>query len=368
MTSKFNFVGDLCLAGWNNNASDSFSSSCRRWLDLTNQADLTVANLESCLIESGSECDRFMAVPQSDYGVITESGIDVFSLANNHILDCGENSLNFTQTYLREIGIETVGAGKNIEEATAPLIITKSGKRIGFIGTTDATHIKAKKHRAGIAPLSLRRMKRSIKKIIDDVDLVVLCIHSDLEFTNYPAPWKVRLSRQLARAGADIIVHHHPHTLQGIEIFEGTLIAYSLGNFVFPVHGKKYMEDRDGHVNESVILEVSVKFTGYDDKSISYNLIPTVIDKDNITKFAEVSEAENIIRKMSEYSDYLDSSRKLRKQYLQLCLQQARSFVWGTYYTLCKGGPLSAYKYLHAHFSTRMHRNWMRGILTLGWF
>jgi len=368
LNSKLYFVGDLSLAGWSNNVSDSFSTTCHRWQDLTNQADLTVANLESCLIENGRECDRFMAAYQSDYSKISESGIDVFSLANNHILDCGEESLDFTQTYLHETGIKTVGAGKNIKEAAAPLVITKSGKRIGIISTTDATHYKAKKHRAGISPLSLRRMKKSIKGIIDDVDLVVLCIHSDLEFTNYPAPWKVRLSRQLAQAGADIIVHHHPHTLQGIEIYEGTLIAYSLGNFVFPVRGKEYMENRDGNVDESVILEVNVNFTGSDDKNISYKLIPTIIGKDNLTKFAEDSKAENIIRNMSEYSDYLGNSKKLRKMYLQLCLKQAKNFIWGTYYTLCKSGTLSTYKYLRTHFSTKMHRNWMRGILTLGWF
>lgn len=368
LNSKFYFVGDLCLAGLNNNTSDSFSTSFRQWRDLTTQADLTVANLESCLIDKEMECDRFMAVSQADYGSIAKSGIDVFTLANNHILDCGEASLNFTRNYLREIGIDSVGAGKNIEEATAPLIVNKNGKRIGIISTTDATHYKAKRHRAGISPLSLRRMKNSINEILNDVDLVVLCIHSDLEFTNYPSPWKVRLSRQLARAGADIIVHHHPHTLQGIEIYQGTLIAYSLGNFIFPVHDTKYMDDRDGNVNEAAILEVKVKFSAHDNKSISYNLIPTVIDKDNITKFADGDEAENIISKMSEYSNNLHNQKMLRKQYLQLCLQQARNFVWGTYYTLSKGGPSGAYKYLHAHFSTRMHRNWMRGMFTLGWF
>jgi len=368
LNSKFYFVGDLTLAGWNNYVSDSFSTTYRRWQDLTNQADLTVANLESCLIENGKECDRLVAVSQSNCGAIAELGIDVFTLANNHILDCGEESLKFTQRYLREMGIGAVGAGKNIEEATAPLIVTKCGKRIGIISTTDATHYKAKKHRPGISPLSLKRMKKSIEEVLDDVDLVVVCIHSDLEFTNYPAPWKVRLSRKLARAGADIIVHHHPHTLQGIEIYEGSLIAYSLGTFIFPVHGTEYMKNRDGNVNEAVILEVNVKFAGHESKYISYNLIPTVIDKDNITNFADGDDAENIIRKMSEYSDYLGNWKKLRKVYLQLCLQQARNFVWGTYYTLCKGGILSAYKYLHAHFSTRMHRNWIRGMLTLGWF
>jgi len=366
--SKYYFVGDLCLTGISNHLNDSFLTSCRQWQDLTCDADLTVANLESCLINDTTKCDRFMAVTQADFGVIRELGIDVFSLANNHILDCGEDSLRFAQTYLHGIGIETVGAGMNIEEAAAPLIITKSGRRIGIISTTDATHYKAKKHRSGISPLSLRRMKKSIDIIRDNVDLVVVCIHSDLEFTNYPAPWKVRLSRKLARAGANIIIHHHPHTLQGIEIYEGTLIAYSLGNFLFPVNDTEYMKNRNGKVNESVILDVSVNFADCEIRDISYNLVPILIDKDNITQFATGIEAEDIISSMSQYSTNLDNMNMLRKSYLKLCLQQAKAFVWGTYYTLCKSGILSAYKYLHVHFYTRMHRNWMRGIFTLGWY
>jgi hypothetical protein len=368
LTSKFYFVGDLCLAGWNNDNNHTFSTTCREWQDLTNQAELTVANLETCIVENESECERFMAVPPATYGAIAGLGIDVFSLANNHILDCGEKCLNFTQAYLHGMGIHTVGAGNNIKEATAPLIITKNGKRIGIISTTDATHYKAKRNRAGISPLSLRLMKKSIADIINDVDLVILCIHSDLEFTNYPAPWKVRLSRKLARAGADIIVHHHPHTLQGIEIFEGSLIAYSLGNFIFPVHSTEYMHNRSGNVNEAGILEIIVSFNDRDSKNISYNFIPTVIDEDNITKFADATEADNIHRKISEYSNDLSNWKSLRKIYLQLCLQQANKFVWGTYYTLCNSGIMSTYKYLRVHFSTRMHRNWMRGLLTLGWF
>ena len=129
MNSILYFVGDLCLTGLNNGIGDSFSTTFRRWQDLTHQADLTVANLESCIVENGRECDRFIAMPQSDCGAIAELGIDVFSLANNHILDCGEENLIFTQTYLRKMGIETVGAGKNIEEATAP---SQKGKQNGL--------------------------------------------------------------------------------------------------------------------------------------------------------------------------------------------------------------------------------------------
>ena len=99
MTSKFIFVGDLCLAGSNNSTSFSFLNTSKQWQELTNEADLTVANLESCLVDDGIECNRFMATTQSQYSVIAESGINVFTLANNHIIDCGEESLNFCRSF-----------------------------------------------------------------------------------------------------------------------------------------------------------------------------------------------------------------------------------------------------------------------------
>lgn len=366
MNSKLCFVGDLCLAGHSSEINDLFSATWHRWRHLTDQVDMTVANLESCIIENGHECDRFMATPESACDIISKLRIDVCSLANNHVMDCGYSGLDFMQRCLHEKGVQTVGAGRNIEEAATPLIVSKNDALIGIIATTDATHYKAKRNQAGISPLSLNQMEKAIKRIIDTVDLVVLCIHSDLEFTNYPAPWKVRMSRKLARAGADIIIHHHPHTLQGIEIYEGTLIAYSLGNFIFPVHGLEYMENRDGHVNESIILKVNVESTTRGKNSISYKLIPIVIDKDNVTQFAEGDQAENIIAKMSHYSDKLHSMKHLRKHYFQACLAQARRFLMGTYYTLDKDGLAAAYKYMKTHVTTKMHRNWMRGALTQG--
>jgi len=367
MASKFIFVGDLCLAGSDKSASYSFLNHCTQWQELTHGADLTVANLESCLIDDGIECGRFMAVNQSECDVIADSGINVFTLANNHILDCGEESLIFCQSFLRKLNINTVGAGNNLSQANEPLILNGNDTCIGIIAATDATQYKATSKRAGIAPLSLSGIKKAIKKIREDVELIVVCIHSDLEFTNYPAPWKVRLSRRLAKAGADIIIHHHPHTLQGIEIYHDTLIAYSLGNFMFPVHGKEYMENRDGRVDEAAILEVNVSHSG-GSRKINYKILPTVIDKDNSTRFANKYESEKIISRITGYSSKLSSPGDLRKIYLRLCLRQANTFLWGTYYTLCKSGITATYKYMHTHFSTKMHRNWMRGVLTMGWF
>jgi poly-gamma-glutamate synthesis protein (capsule biosynthesis protein) len=176
------------------------------------------------------------------------------------------------------------------------------------------------------------------------------------------------MSRKLAKAGADIVIHHHPHTLQGIEIYEGTLIAYSLGNFIFPVHSTEYMKDREGNADESVILQADIDFKPGNRKSINYQLIPTIIDEDNVTKFADGDRKDNIIKKMTDYSIALNNRSYLRQKYFSSCFSQAKKFFKLAYYTLSDKGVLSTYRYIRLHISTKMHRNWMRGVLTFGWY
>lgn len=365
---RLGFAGDVCLASVNQSNFRSLLESCRRCQELTRRTDIAVGNFECCVVEADKNCPRFMAIPETQSGVISEAGFDVLSLANNHVMDCGEEGLIFTQSYLQKLNINTVGAGRNSEEANSPLILTHAGKRIALIAATDATHCKATSDRAGIAALSLKRLKKWTRAITDHVDVVVLCIHSDLEFTNYPAPWKVRMSRELARAGADIVIHHHPHTLQGIELYDNALIAYSLGNFIFPVHGPKYMRDRRGHVDEGIFLEVCVDCERQGTKAITYSVIPTVIDRDNTLKRAEGERAERILERMRTYCGYLRDSGVLRRRYFRACRQQGRDFAYGTYYSLRRNGFLDTINYVRGHFATQMHRNWMRGLGTLGWY
>lgn len=367
MKLSLGFAGDFCLSR-SNIREKTVREICRDTAVFTDLVDLTFANFESCIVENEIETTNAMAVPESQCHSISSSGIDVFTLANNHIRDCGDEGLLATKRVLNEQGIHTVGAGGNIDEANAPLVIDKCGKSIAFLGATDATHYKAKRTRPGVAPLNARRLLNTISRLRNKVDLIVVGIHSDLEFTNFPAPWKVKMSRHLAKAGADIVVHHHPHTLQGIEIYDNSLIAYSLGNFVFPVHGPEYMEGRNGYVDEAVFLKVLVDLERSKRKIITYEPIPTFIRKDNKTRMAEGRRGELILERMSDYSACLNSRAMLRKRYLHDCTRFAKRFIYGSYYLYRRGGAKKMYSSLKFHISTRVHRAWMRGLISFGWF
>ena len=367
MKLSLGFAGDFSIGGGSERGVCA-PEICRDTAVFTDLVDITFANFESCVVENEGTTAEYIGVTESQCHSLMESGIDVFTLANNHIRDCGDEGLLLTKRVLNEQGILTVGAGENIGEANAPLIVDRDGKTIAFLGATDATHYKAERRRPGVAPLNARRLCNTVGRLRNKVDLIVVGIHSDLEFTNFPAPWKVNMSRRLVKAGADIVVHHHPHTLQGIEIYDNALIAYSLGSFAFPVHGMKYMENRDGNVDEAVFLKVVVDYNRSNRKVMTYELIPTVICKNNSTRMASGRRREQIIERMSKYSSYLSSWPSLRRQYWHSCIKLAKNFIYGSYYSYRRGGATQMYSYLKTHFTSQVHRTWMRGLISFGRF
>ena len=364
MKLKIAFGGDVCLAEL---SSDARAASIQTCADLTRGHDLAIANLEFCIVPDGEYGDLpIVAVDESDCASLERMGFDVFCLANNHILDCGGESLLVAKRFLSARSIATVGAGATAKEATAPLILERNGLRIAVINVADATHYAARASQPGLFALSRRRLKRALRSVRRSVDLIVVCVHADLEFTNYPAPWKVALSRWLVKCGSDLVIHHHPHTLQGIEEFQGGLIAYSLGNLVFPIHGGDYLQGRDGHVNEGALLSVTIDLAADSPRRITYSVRAIVIRHDNVTRVADASEAAQISARMTTYASHLGNASLLRRLHFRRCQIEAKHMLFGAYYALKKEGLAECVRFLGIHVRTQMHRNWMRGLITFG--
>jgi poly-gamma-glutamate synthesis protein (capsule biosynthesis protein) len=363
---RLGFSGDIAFSVVRDGESFDCESVLRQCRELTDQVDLAIGNFEGVIIPDGFQSDRKMSVTASECGAIDRSGFDVLSVANNHIMDCGQTGLDFTLEYLRAAGISTMGGGVNRSEADACLFVESQGKRLAFLAVTDASHYGAGRTRSGVSSLRNRDIVERVARASQNADLVVVSIHSDLEFTNRPAPWKVRLSRRLVREGAHIVIHHHPHTLQGIEYYKDCLIAYSLGNFIFPVHGAEYMKDRDGCVDEGMFLAVDINWDNNGNKKIKYDAIPVIIDSANRTRVAAGEKRQQILDKLEQYGRYLSEPSALRQTYFRACVQETKRFLLGTYYATQKDGLRSAMEYIHIHIRTRMHRNWMRGLFTIG--
>ncbi len=234
---------------------------------LIRQADLAFANLESPIGDKGHFINMFQAPPEAVEG-LAYAGFDLVSLANNHTLDYHHAGMFETMRLLAEYGIDWVGAGKDINEARAPLIKEVNGVRAGFLAYTEMWFVHAREpiswqgteDEPGVAPAELELITEDIALLRDLADCVIVTFHWGKEYTHELTAEQKRLARAAIAAGADLVLGHHPHVLQGIEFYKEGVIAYSLGNFVFDLNLPKTWE--------TMVLEFTVSSKGVLDMKV----------------------------------------------------------------------------------------------------
>lgn len=200
--------------------------------------------------------------------VLASAKFDVVSLANNHILDYGENALYDTITHLESANVKHCGAGKDPEAARTPVVIKVGNTQIAFLsyvwsGTLPGRwFFEAGRPGPGCAMLhtdgdgelseeSVQALEEDLRTARALADFVIVSMHWGVERMHRPRPWQRKLARIIIDRGADAIIGHHPHVLQGVELYNGKPIMYSLGNFVFP-------SNRDAN-NDSCIALLTIK-------------------------------------------------------------------------------------------------------------
>lgn len=229
------FGGDVTLA-------DSFAELMGKdygkafaKLDEYRQADLAMVNLENPLTNAANPMPdkqfNFKSDPES-VKVLQAGGVDLVTIANNHSMDFQAEGLQETMTTLDQAGIQHIGAGENVTQARRPDIIDVKGQRIAYLAYYGDEY-GAEANRPGVNSILEQRIAEDIKAIRDQVDWVVVNYHWGQESADYPADWQTQLGRFTIDHGADLVVGHHPHVLQGAEIYRGRPIVYSLGNFIF---------------------------------------------------------------------------------------------------------------------------------------
>lgn len=362
---KIAFTGDLCLTGVKQAPPDTVKKAFGNIYELLNPYDLAVVNLE-CSLSLTAQPELKMNIPVDRCPPLNHLSNGVYCLANNHVKDSGPQALLQMLNFMRQTKVNIVGAAENASLACQPLLKNIYGIQIAILNVTDASHYAATATEPGVARLKRRALLRQVKQLSSQVDAVIVVIHADLEFSNYPSPWRVRLSRKLAKY-CKLVIHHHSHTLQGIEHYKGCVIAYSLGNFVFPVQESAYMHNRTGGVDEGMILVAGLELTSQGVKASVLDTLPTRIGRWGFLQHVSEAEAQQTIQKLQRYSAALSDNRYLRQHYASLCYNEARHVVLNTWYCMRRGQFRKAFSYLFWHVKTDQHRNWLRGALSFGW-
>ncbi len=202
---------------------------------LLGRAPVVLGNLEGPLAPRDWKLARnhSYAVPHERTAALASVGINVLSLANNHLMDCGRRGVLSTLAALEQAGLSALGAGPSKAAAHAPVVREVGGVRIGLLGYYWNRRCAAVADRPGAAQDHPGDLESDIRSLRRRVDRVVVTFHWGVPYTREPLPEDRSKARFAVDCGADLVIGHHPHVIQPFEIYRGRAIFWSLGNFAF---------------------------------------------------------------------------------------------------------------------------------------
>jgi poly-gamma-glutamate capsule biosynthesis protein CapA/YwtB (metallophosphatase superfamily) len=265
--------------------------------DAFGQADFGFVNLETPVAPKhsvGSKPFQFEA-PLALLDSLKANGVKIVSFANNHVFDQGDSGFDETLDNLREHGLLFVGSGATADAAWQPVILEKSGIRVGWIGMTrwlnghrnpdkdSEPHVAFFPYPGesnGAPGRDEAGVLEAIKAARSQCDLLLVSIHWGIEYSPAPRPEDVDTAHKMLEAGADAVIGHHPHVLQPIETYltqdhRKTVIFYSLGNFLSnqsATYVGGLAPDKDGDPRDEIIAKFSVVKKDYGPAGIRFEL------------------------------------------------------------------------------------------------
>jgi len=299
------FAGDISLDEsavttnqLNNSENGIYGCISPELIEIMQQAELMCLNNEFTYSTNGSPMSgkayTFRANP-SRVSVLQEMGVDIVTLANNHVYDYGKQALLDTFSTLEEADIEYFGAGENLAEAMAPVYYEIDGKRIAFVGASRAEKNKMTPQATDTSPGILRcydteLFLQAIQEADANADFVIAVVHWGTEYSTVLEKAQLTTGKEYLDAGADAIVGGHSHCLQGMEFYNGKPIIYSLGNYWF---NSKTLDS----------MLVQLRFFGDDNGgSVEVSVVPALQKNAKTQIITEEAEVEKLFSYLEEIS------------------------------------------------------------------
>lgn len=317
--------------------------------EVLQSAELALGNLEAPVSERGAAVEKWINMRMSPE-LLPEAaaiGFTMFTIANNHMMDYGELAFMDTLNCLDAHQIAYAGAGLNLEQAWQAKILLAGDLRLAVLAATSTLPLgsAATDDRPGAAPIhvaesyhvdaaasmeqpgsapyvhtrawpeDLDRARQAIEEAVREADFVVAALHWGVpplwrsRFQDGLADYQIEVGHALIEAGADVIVGHHPHSLQAVEVYQGKPIFYSLGNFLFH-HSQSAQPTiinrnapyvlrpvRDRIWSETIILVV-------DTDEMTYAMHPVLLDEAGNPALLKGSEARAVIERLIAMSPH----------------------------------------------------------------
>ncbi len=233
-------VGDIMPGGVLSITNKEYATQSVR--DYLSEGDIRVGTFE-CAIEvpnpRGKKYDdggNTIFIKEKDACRVKDLGIDIVSIANNHLFDLGPEGAFKTMDVLDRLGIKHCGAGRNLAEAQKPVVIERDGETYAFLAFGDTRSIymyEATETEPGVNPLHEEYVIREIRRVSQEYDYVIAIPHWGIENTYFPPLEVERLGKEMLKAGACLVLGGHSHRIQPVLNINHKSIVYSMGNFLF---------------------------------------------------------------------------------------------------------------------------------------
>ncbi|WP_300455323.1 CapA family protein [Desulfobacula sp.] len=273
-------------------------------LPMIRSADLSIVNLEAPLSDRGSPVHKSGAVFKGERNHVQGLCVvpfDVVTLANNHMFDYGLDAFQESLDSLDENHIKHTGAGMSEQDAQKPLKIDINGLKIGIVNFSEGEDLTAAHNGPGVMGWDLATVIQTVKALKAEMDIVLVISHCGIEYIPFPPPYVANAFIQIADAGADLVIGHHPHVPQGISFHNHIPICHSLGNFVF------YQETDLKFRKLGYMVKAGLKKNAV----VSLELIPYQIDSQGLSRLKD-QYALSFFQKFKQISLPLDSSETLQ--------------------------------------------------------
>ena len=285
---------------------------------LWNSADLRIFNLETPLADIREPIKKSgpnIVAPTNTIKGIKALNPSLLALANNHILDQGEQGLHSTCEILAKHNISYVGAGNDLAEARLPYILKKNGLSIGFYACAEHEFSIAADKSPGANPFDPLESLEHIRLLKAKCDYVIVLYHGGKEHYRYPSPYLQKVCRKMAQRGADLIVCQHSHCIGCAEKYEGSTIIYGQGNFIFDDSDSEYLQS-------SLLIRVAIK----NGPKIQY--VPLIKNK-NVVRLADAKAADELLAAFHKRSEEIKQNGFIEKRYQEFAQGSFESYMRG---------------------------------------
>lgn len=198
--------------------------------------DFTVINLEVALTEHDEGIEKFgpcLKAPKNTAQTLKNMGVTHCALSNNHVFDFGKKGLLDTIEAIKEAGMEYTGVGMNYEDSRKNIVLEKNGETVCVIAVCEHEYSYALEDRMGSRPYDVFDTPADVREAKSKYDKVVVIYHGGKEHCRYPSPRLVKVCRNLADSGADVVLCQHSHCIGCYEVYNDCHILYGQGNFHF---------------------------------------------------------------------------------------------------------------------------------------